>query len=132
MPESVSPLFNDATIRSLKLTMEASAARHNALASNIANVSTPGYKRMDLDPAYQTSFERTLQQIQEGQTVPFATKPVIAEDKTASKGDLDGNNVNLDHELPELMKNSTNFEFASRLLAKQYNAIHTAITGRSV
>jgi flagellar basal-body rod protein FlgB len=129
---SISPLFNDNTLQSLKMTLDASSIRHNAIASNIANVSTPGYKRLDVAPQFQSEFQNALAKLDKGEEArPLYPSNVIQRDPLALSEKGDGNNVNLDTELLEMTKNQTLFEFSSTLAAKRYNGLKVAITGRT-
>lgn len=131
MSESLSTIFSAPAVQGLKMAMEASAARHAALSANIANLNTPGYHRVDLTPNFKASFDQTLDRLKEGASVPPPAKAVVAEDASALEANQTGNNVHLEGELVGLMNNDATFEFASRLLAKQYSMIRTAATGRS-
>ncbi|GGK13819.1 flagellar basal body rod protein FlgB [Caldalkalibacillus thermarum] len=97
--------------------LDASALRHKALASNIANVDTPFYKRRDV------SFEAELQRaVRRGQTlsayrtdprhIPFKhqtlAEPQIVIDRHTTYNH-NGNNVDLDVEMAELAKNQIKY-----------------------
>lgn len=131
MSAPISSIFDGSTLDALKLSLKAAELRHSALASNIANINTPGYRRLDLGANFQVALEQSLKKLQNGETPPPILARPIEEDLTAGPGRLDGNNVRMDRELVELMKNDANFDFASRLLAKNYSGIKMAITGRA-
>ena len=42
----------------LKKTLDASVLRHQAIASNLANLETPHYKRIDINPDFENDFRR--------------------------------------------------------------------------
>ncbi len=132
MSNNIEALFGDPTLRSLKLSLESSAVRHQALASNIANINTPNYKRVDLTPQFQSSMKEALQHLDRGQdALPLIPQQALGQDPTKLSERLDGNNVTLDQELLELTKNQTLFEFSSALAAKKYQGLKAAITGRN-
>ncbi|MES2308994.1 MAG: flagellar basal body rod protein FlgB [Verrucomicrobiota bacterium] len=132
MTNSITPLFNDSTLQSLKLTLDAASLRHGAIASNIANISTPGYKRLDVAPQFQTEFQNALAQLNRGEEAhPLYPANTIQKDASILSEKADGNNVNLDSEMLEMTKNQTLFEFSSTLAAKRYNGLKVAITGRT-
>jgi flagellar basal-body rod protein FlgB len=54
----IEALFNQPGYLAAKKTLDAVALRQEAIANNIANLETPGYKRVDLAPAFQTELER--------------------------------------------------------------------------
>jgi flagellar basal-body rod protein FlgB len=132
MTSSVGALFNDATYRSLELSMDATAKRHAAIASNIANINTPGYQRVDLDGKFQVAFKQALQELdQTGKTQSPAPTPSISIAAEQDLPRLDGNTVNLEKEMVGLMQNQSTFDFAAQMAAKNLHMIRTAITGRS-
>lgn len=132
MTNSIAPLFNDPTLQSLKMSLDASSIRQGAIASNIANVNTPGYKRLDLSAQFQTSLQDSLKRLDHGEEArPLYPHDVIQKDLSTLGEKADGNNINLDTELLEMTKNQTLFEFSSHLAAKRYNGLKVAITGRT-
>src|SRR3954452_9788309 len=48
-PGVIRPVLFDTTQVALERTIAGAAQRHNALAGNIANAATPGYRRVDVD-----------------------------------------------------------------------------------
>src|SRR5437868_147119 len=51
-------LFNQPSYLAAKKTLDAVAVRQEAIASNIANLETPGYKRVDLAPTFRAELDR--------------------------------------------------------------------------
>ena len=66
MISQVGQIFNDSTLNSLKLELEVTAKRHEALASNVANINTPGYRRIDLSTNFKAAFSEALHQLDQG------------------------------------------------------------------
>jgi hypothetical protein len=54
----IDALFNDPNYLAGKKVLDAIALRQDAIASNIANLETPGYHRVDLAPSFKTELER--------------------------------------------------------------------------
>jgi hypothetical protein len=54
------PLFNSDNYSAVKKMMDVSALRHAAIASNLANVSTPGYKRVDLSRSFEEQLRSSI------------------------------------------------------------------------
>jgi flagellar basal-body rod protein FlgB len=125
-------LFSDATLQSAKLVLSGTVARHEALAANIANVNTPGYRRVDLSESFTTQLNQALEHLQRTRSAPASLpRPEIAPDLTPRPIRFDGNNVSLDHELTQLIENSSLHEFTTELLRRRYSGLRMAITGRS-
>src|SRR5579863_4189281 len=88
--------------------------RQKLVASNIANVDTPGYHTKDLD------FQAELQNAVAGQS-PSVVEP----ENLAAKPD--GNNVNLDREARLLAENALRFQIATNFARSDLSTIRSAI-----
>jgi len=119
-------LFSDSNYVAQKKLMDATVLRHEALAANIANVETPGYKRVDLAKEFNQEFATHLHSGQAG-SMP---KPVLTEDTGANTQRPDGNNVDLDKELLTMSGNSMQFETLGEFVSASLRQLRLAITGR--
>ena len=93
--------------------MDLLSARQKLVASNIANVDTPGYQTQDID------FQRELRNAAGG--APSAVNVGGLPVKN------DGNNVSLDRESRLLAENALRFQMASTILRGQIAQIKSAI-----
>ena len=75
----IESLFSDPNYAASKLLLDATAERHAAIASNIANLETPGYKRVDLSKNFTEAF---AMQVKAG-AVSSIPQPSIEQDPTA-------------------------------------------------
>jgi flagellar basal-body rod protein FlgB len=126
----VESLFQGDNYQAVKKLLDVAAMRHEALASNIANVETPGYKRLDMDKTFEAELRSDLRA---GDVRDAAgLQPRIAEDSTARSMRSDGNNVQLDRELLAMTENSTNFDVLTQFASSSLKQLRTAITGRNV
>lgn len=91
------------------------SARQKLVASNIANVDTPGYKTKDIN--FQTEFQSVLSE----QSAPR----VIELNGLVTKSD--GNNVSMEREARLLAENGMRFQIASQLLRSEIRSVRTAI-----
>lgn len=109
-----------------KRLLDAAALRQDALASNLANVETPGYKRVDLDKAFETQLNQAVKQkdIEHLQTL----QPKLSQDITAAAVRADGNNVAMDRELMEINRNAVEYQFLTQYLSSNLMAIKNAIS----
>ena len=94
--------------------MDLLSARQKLVASNLANVDTPGYHTQDID--FRAEFENAVS----GQA-PSVIEPQGLEIKP------DGNNVNLDREARLLSENTMRFSIASSLARGQLSSLKAAI-----
>jgi flagellar basal-body rod protein FlgB len=104
----------DPIANSLEKYMDLLSMRQKLIASNIANVDTPGYKTRDVD------FESEFQSMLRGE------RPE-AKEVGGLLTNNDGNNVNIDREARLLSENGLRFSAASQLLRSQFNTIRMAI-----
>ena len=99
--------------------------RQKALASNFANFETPGYRRLDvkfdelLAACSGSSSNRDLNRAE-----PEFYEPKVTPIKA------DGNDVKIDFEVGQLVKNSLRHKAYVRLLNKKYSQIELAIGSR--
>jgi flagellar basal-body rod protein FlgB len=106
----------------LESGIKAESLRQQAISSNIANSQTPGYRRIDVRfadivaDAMADGKEVDPDEIEQGVFRPMNTAV-----------DGKGNDVNLDGELGDLIKNSMLQKTYMKLLARKYRQIETAI-----
>jgi len=105
----------DSVSQSLEKYMDVLATRQKLVASNVANVDTPGYKTQDLD--FQSEFNNSLH------GAGTATSQAV----TGLRVKNDGNNVNLDREARLLSENSIRFTAATNLMKGQLRMLKSAI-----
>lgn len=137
-------IFDKTSIPLLNHALKAYSLRHKVIASNIANVATPGYK------AQRVSFEEELAAARDeyfmhgAQThekhfalgrsaVAEATPHVVEAEQSASTDALTSgvNNVDIDREMGELAENQLRYRFAARMLADTFKGIQKSIRGQS-
>ena len=124
----IESLFSDPNYAASKVLLDATAARHEAIASNIANVETPGYKRLDLSKSFTEAFDT---QVKAGQ-VDGIPQPTIEQDPNAGAERQDGNNVQLDKELMALSANSLQYDTLTEFVSGSLKQLQMAITGKSM
>lgn len=116
----------------LTKTLDLTWKRNSAIASNIANVETPGYRAADLD------FGHELEKAFERQGSPLAMTNKGHMDVKAHSGshltpDLsgatkpDGNNVDLDIQMGQLAYNKGKYAMAANLVRKKFALLASAI-----
>jgi len=122
-------LFNQSNYVAAKKMLDATALRHEAIASNIANVETPRYKRVDVAPAFATELQ---QAVASKDTAGIrAVQPQLAIDPTAISGRKDGNNVQIESELMKLNQNFMEHQLETQLVSGAMMKLRMAITGKA-
>jgi flagellar basal-body rod protein FlgB len=109
----------------LESGIRAEETRQRTIASNIANLETPGYRRLDV------RFEESLAKALRSRHVDEAgdVEPEVFEPK-GSPVKANGNNVNMEMEIGAMLKNASRQTAFIRLLRKKYSQIESAITIR--
>ena len=121
-------LFNQPNYVAAKKLLDVTALRHEALASNIANVSTPQYKRVDVAPAFATELR---QAIHSGDPARLSeVRPQLATDVNAVAQRKDGNTVDLENEMMQLTQNYLEHQVEQQLVTGSMLKLRLAITGR--
>lgn len=119
----MSDIFN-----TLERQIHAANVRHGVIASNIANVDTPGFKARDVkfDEALETAtiVLRKTDPSHMGHGEDAAGEKVTA-DTRPSWGD--GNNVELDVEVAKMTENAVFFQTAVTLLSTNIRMFKTAL-----
>jgi flagellar basal-body rod protein FlgB len=126
MPEG---LFATPAIQSLQLAMDDAAVRHQAIASNIANVNTPGYQRVDVSATFENALNSALDTLSNGGTVGDLPDATIETAPVQGPARPDGNTVQIEQEMVNMAQNSARYEFAGQMLANNFHGLKYAITG---
>jgi flagellar basal-body rod protein FlgB len=111
-------------------------AKHAVIASNIANVDTPGYKAKELDfrEAYLSSLKASgisMKKTMEKHFSPAESQGSYASLISEQVNDFmrnDGNNVNVDKEMVDLAQNSIMFDMAAQMMGRKFESLKYAIS----
>jgi flagellar basal-body rod protein FlgB len=138
----IGPLGMGSTVDVLSNAMTGASVEHDALANNIANVNTPGYRRQSVsfkDALAAASGDASdgdeLQMIatddrhfgadSAATIAPFDPKPQA--DPTLQMR-VDKSNVDVDQEMAQLSQNSTYGQTMAQLLQVQFMRLREAVT----
>jgi flagellar basal-body rod protein FlgB len=131
---------DDLTTEVLSASLRGHGARNAALANNIANAETPGYKRIDVqfEAALAEAVESDRARLRRadfggvgltaGREIDDATPAVRSVATTTMR--VDGSNVDPDDEMAQLSANQLAHQTVISLLDKRFMQFRTAITGR--
>ena len=125
----VEALFNEPNYLAAKKTLDAVALRQEAIASNIANLETPGYKRLDLAPSFQTQLDQACASRDPRQIAGL--QPFLAPDPNALPTSRDGNTVSLEKEMAQLNQNALVHSLETQLVSNMFMRMRMAITSKS-
>jgi len=124
----INAIFAQPTYVASKQMLDATAARHQAIAANLANLETPGYRRIDLAPSFQSQLQNAISTGDAGKMT--ALKPVVSVDTAAALSAADGNTVQLENELMQLNQNTLAHSLETQLVTGSLLRLRLAITGR--
>jgi len=120
-------------MRGLERVLDQSAFRHQVIATNLANVDTPGYHTRDIRP-----FAGEIEQAMAGEEPSFAGSSFAGSVFTPVAHEIrglmerpDGNNVSVERESLLLAQNQLRFTVAVAFLKEQFHTISSAISGGS-
>ena len=114
----------DTTQLALERTIAGASQRHNALAANIANASTPGYRRVDVD--FHGALAAALGSSNAKNAV--ATTGFTTQADSVGATQADGNSIDIDNESAKLAANALEQQ-AAVSVAKTRNAILRSAMG---
>jgi flagellar basal-body rod protein FlgB len=116
-------MINDTKIMDLlEAGVKAEGVRQKAIANNIANLNTPGYRRYDI------KFEEVLAKMikADGPIDKDKLEPEFIQPKT-TRLDVVGNDVDMDTEVGEMVKNTSMHSAYTLLIKKKYEQMKAAI-----
>ena len=117
-------LFASANYQGVKRMLDATVLRQEAIASNLANVETPHYKRVDVSPTFASELS---QAISSGSPVAVSgRKPTIAVDDNAVAQSRDGNSVQLEEEMMHLQKYMVSHHLQTQMLTGTFDKLLAA------
>lgn len=116
----------------LKRALQVADERQKLLAANLANVDTPGYKRRDLDFRQMLDYiSGNWQYLRTDSLRHFPVTgdgfPKVELDKKLSQR-TDGNNVDFDKEMVEILRNSMWYRAIGELLDRRFKTVKMVLT----
>jgi flagellar basal-body rod protein FlgB len=106
-------------IHVLEAALKAASLRQSTIANNIMNAQTPGFRRADVQ--FQDLLNKALQDGDLEDAKPQVFQPMN------TPVDSNGNDVNMDMEIGEQVKNDAQYKTYLRLMTKLYRQVDQAI-----
>ena len=125
----IDALFGNSNYLAAKKMLDANVLRHEAIASNLANVETPNYKRLDVAPSFESQLNQAVSS-RDGSQIS-SLQPQLAVDSTVNSGRSDGNTVQLESEMLRLNQNMVEHSLETRLISNALLKMRSAISGKS-
>lgn len=116
------------TIQAVSLALDAASLRHQALATNIANVGTPNYRPL------RVSFEEQLGALRAGlarggtldRSLIDSARPTLEREPLPAAGEAAGA-IALDQQVAKISENAVHYQALLRALNKQFSILSAAI-----
>ena len=113
--------------------LDGSARRGEMIANNLANVSTPGYKRQDID--FKSALKKEMNSTSsialkttKSNHLPFSRQYTSAQSTQNNRNQRnDENSVDIDVEMAELAKNSIYYNVMTNRAAGHFSSINQVI-----
>ena len=132
----------------LERLMQFAGQRHRLIATNIANLSTPNYRPLDVSVTdFQKQLGEAIDRQRQTELEPVSPDELPIESTSQVEvspvgltlhpqpaGDNllfhDGNDRSLEHQMKDLVENFMTFRFAAEAIRNRFDIINTAIRGR--
>jgi flagellar basal-body rod protein FlgB len=125
----INALFGDSNYLAAKRMLDVTVLRHEAIASNLANLETPNYKRLDVSPTFESQLKQAVASKDPAQIEGL--QPSLGVDMSANSGRSDGNTVQLESELLKLNQNMVEHSLETQLVSSSLSTMRLAITGKT-
>jgi flagellar basal-body rod protein FlgB len=125
----IDALFSQTNYLVAKKMLDGTVLRQEAIAANLENLETPGYKRLDLAPSFSAELQRAASSNNPSQMAGL--RPGLAVDANATPVRPDGNTIQLEQELLTLNQNSLEHALETQLITGSLLKLRLAITGRT-
>jgi flagellar basal-body rod protein FlgB len=132
----MSPIAQNVAVYSQALNLR--TARHQVLASNIANADTPNYKARDFD--FQVAMKNAMAGRTEAGGIALATTdrghlrgngmtgPAALAYRTETQSAVDGNTVDMDIERTQIADNALQYQILTQLIGDKFKGLRSAIS----
>jgi flagellar basal-body rod protein FlgB len=107
------------TLDVLQAYLKVNTDRQQMIASNMANVDTPGYHTKDVD--FKSAMRQVLDDNQGARLEPASTEVIDLPERP------DGNNVNIDRESMVLSQTQLQYQMGVQLVKGEFHTLLTAI-----
>ena len=129
-------IFTKMGVPTMGKYLDLAAFRHKLVSSNVANVSTPGYRSKDID--FEQEFQKATGKTNhlEGVTtdpghIPLGAhkgRPPKVNQVQLKEGEM--NSVDIDKEVSNMTQNELLYTIGAKMLQRRFEGIKTAITSK--
>ncbi len=130
-------IVEQSTARHYAKLLDLSSLKNKLVASNVANIETPGYQRrtFDFDKELKKSMEKPkLKSVETNpKHIPLSNsdnRPPKIEKIQQSVNSTGINSVDIDQEMSDLAQNQMIFQYGSKMLEKKFNSLRDVIKSK--
>ena len=127
----IDPIFQSDNYQLARKLLDAAVLRQDAIATNVANAETPGFRCLDVAPDFAVQLRSQMEAGDFGKNAQ-SLRPHLLEDQTARSIRPDGNTVEIERELLAMDRNAVEHQFLSDIVSSNLKQLKMAITGRSM
>lgn len=128
----IEPVFQPDNYQLARKLLDAAVLRQEAIASNIANAETPGFRRLDVSSDFAATLRARFNEAAASGSERVQMSdltPRLMEDASARTVRPDGNSVELETELLAMNRNSVEYDFLTEVVSRHIKQLRLAITG---
>ena len=125
--------LNDGSEPVLEQMLRFTTARHQLIAENVVNISTPGYRQKDLSlERFQKMLADRADQARDSAPGARQFEDIVGQSEDPRRGILfhDGQNRSMEQLMSDQAKNALMHNLAIELLRRQFQTIETALKER--
>lgn len=127
----IDPVFQGDNYQMARKLLDVATLRQEAIASNIANADTPGYRRVDIAPDFAEQL-RASAASGDLARASASLQPKLTEDSRARVTRPDGNTVEIESELLAMNRNAVEYEYLTEVVSRNIKQLKLAISGRNL
>lgn len=127
----IQPIFQAENYQVAKKLLDAAVLRQEAIASNITNAETPGFRRIDIAPNFQSELRAMINNGGLRGGALDSLSPSLAVDPNARSTRPDGNSVEIETELLRMNENNVQHDFLVDLVSRNIRQLRMAISGKT-
>ena len=126
----ISPVSQSTNFAMAAKLLDAAVLRQEAIAANIANAETPGFRRLDVSPDFMRELKASVSRGGGASSLQHLSPRLVA-DEDARSLRSDGNTVEIEREMLEMNRNTVSYEFLTDYVSGSFKQLKMAIRGRA-
>jgi flagellar basal-body rod protein FlgB len=125
---TINAMMEDSTVEGLSRFLDVDVARYKLIATNLANIDTPGFRTRDLN--FRAELQRAADESSSAEAsgeLSYASYSPVSYAVSGLMERPDGNNVSVERESLLMAETQMKFNLAVQLLKDEFHSISAAI-----